>query len=94
MTTLHVIDRLATRLSDQDRKAAIDRMHYLEDMILSSGSAACVLGRNTAKYASGGSEGRIIVAIWRGRWVTAMLRRDGQDMTPSAFGVERVVGLS
>lgn len=94
MTTLHVIDRLASRLSDSDRQAAIERMNYLEDMILSSGSAACVLGRNTAKYTSGGSEGRVIVAIWRGKWITAMLRRDNQPMTPSAFGVERVVGLS
>ena len=91
MSTIHVIDRLASRLSDSDRQAAIERMNYLEDMILSSGSAACVLGRNTARYASGGSEGRVIVAIWRGRWVTAMLRRDNQPMTPSVFGVERVI---
>ncbi len=91
--TYHVIDRLAGRLSDSDRTAAIQRMHYLEDTILTrNASAACVLGQNTGKGRSvDGSNGRVIVAVWRGRWVTAMLRRQGQEFTPQAFDVDRVI---
>ncbi len=91
MSTQHVIDRLASRLSDSDRATCIARMYQLEDSVLGKGSCACVLGHNTSNYKAGSSEGRVIIGVWRGKWVTVMLRRSNQAVTPQAFGVDRVI---
>ena len=91
--TEHAIQRLADRLTPDDRQAAVARMQALSGT-LGRGSAAVIIGRSSNTHrVQDGSNGRVIVAIWRGEWKTVMLRREAQPNTPQALGVERVVKL-
>lgn len=89
--TNHAIERIAGRLSDCDKRAIIAKMDKLS-ITLGSQNCAVVLARNSGTSRSAdGSNGRVIVGIWRGRWVTVMLRREGQGFDPRELKVSRVI---
>lgn len=90
----HTLDRLADRLTVEERTAVAERIGRVAAALPGGDVALRVLtlaGQRNAAW-SNVSNGDTVWAIVRGGTVaTVMLRRSTQPTTPAAFGVDRVL---